>query len=167
MEDKMRLYGSITANAGLACGLVLAALALATPNSVALAQSNASVSRYQTARLTTVAVRRAQAAHLGVRQHADHRRPLFGAAELSRQWDPRAISEVPAARVVRRKSGPSVGDSNSIARATANITSDDAGLQQFLAELLGFVPQTKMPISAPSGANHQNLTPTPILSNGA
>jgi hypothetical protein len=96
MEDKMRLYSSSTADAGLACGFLLAALALATPNSLALAQSNASVSRHQTAQLMTVALRRAQEAHLGVRQHAGHRRPLLG-AELSRQWDPRAISLVPAA----------------------------------------------------------------------
>jgi cytochrome c2 len=64
----------------------------------------------------------------------------------------------PLTRIVRRKSRPSVGDSNSIARATANITSDDASLQHFLSELLVFVPDTKMPISAPSGAGHQNLT---------
>jgi hypothetical protein len=93
----MRLYNSIAADAGLACGFVLAALAMATPNSVAFAQSNASVSRHQTARLTIVALRRAHEAHLGARQHTGHRRPLLGAAELSSQWDPRAISEVPAA----------------------------------------------------------------------
>jgi hypothetical protein len=88
----MRLYGSITADAGLACGFVVAALALATPNSVALAQSNASVSRHQTAQLMTVGLRLAQEAHLGV-----HRRPLFGAADLISRWDPRAIAQVPAA----------------------------------------------------------------------
>jgi cytochrome c2 len=65
----------------------------------------------------------------------------------------------PLTKIVRWKSRPSVGDSNSIARATANITSDGASLQHFLSELLGFVPDTKMPISAPSGADHQNLTP--------
>jgi hypothetical protein len=97
MEDEMRLYSSTTAGAGLACGFVLVALALATPNSVAFAQSNASVSRHQTAQLMTVALRRAQEAHLGVHQHAGHRLPLLGAAELSRQWDPRAIAQVPAA----------------------------------------------------------------------
>jgi hypothetical protein len=97
MDDEMRLYDSITADAGVACGFVLAALALATPDSVALAQSNASVSRHQTAQLMTVALRRAQEARLGVRQHASHRRPLLGAAEWSREWDPRAISQVPAA----------------------------------------------------------------------
>jgi hypothetical protein len=97
MEEKMRLYGNITADAGLACGFVLAALALATTNSVALAQSNESVSRHQTAQLMTVALRRAQEAHLGVHQLAGNRVPLLGAAELSRQWDPRAIAQVPAA----------------------------------------------------------------------
>jgi hypothetical protein len=93
----MRLYGSITADAGLACGFVVAALALATPNSVALAQSNASVNRHQTAQLMTVALRRAQEAHLGVHQHAGHRRPLFEAADLISRWDPRAIAQVPEA----------------------------------------------------------------------
>jgi hypothetical protein len=85
----MRLYNSIGADVALACGFVLVALALATPNSVALA--------HQTAQLTTVALRRAQEAHLDVRQHTRHRRPLLGAAELSGQWDPRAIAHVPAA----------------------------------------------------------------------
>jgi hypothetical protein len=41
----MRLYRSKTVEAGLACGFVLAALALAAANSVALAQSSAAVSR--------------------------------------------------------------------------------------------------------------------------
>jgi cytochrome c2 len=65
----------------------------------------------------------------------------------------------PLTRSVRRKSRPSVEDSNSIARATANIPSDDVSLQRYLSELLGFVPDTKTPISAPSGADPQNLTP--------
>jgi hypothetical protein len=55
------------------------------------------VSRHQTAQLMTVALRRAQEAHLGVHQLAGNRVPLLGAAELSRQWDPRAIAQVPAA----------------------------------------------------------------------
>jgi hypothetical protein len=95
----MRLYDNITPDAGLACGFVLAALALAlaTPSSVALAQSNGSVSRHRTAQLMTVALRRGQEAHLSVLQHAGHRRPLPGAAELSRQRDPPAIAQVPAA----------------------------------------------------------------------
>jgi hypothetical protein len=42
----MRLSRSKTAEAGLACGFVLAALALAAPNSVALAQSSAAVSHH-------------------------------------------------------------------------------------------------------------------------
>jgi hypothetical protein len=97
MEDEMRLYSSIAADVAFACGFVLTALALATPNSVALAQSNGSVNRHQTTQLTTVALRRAQEAHLDVRQHTRHRRPLLGAAELRRNWDPRAIANVPAA----------------------------------------------------------------------
>jgi hypothetical protein len=42
----MRLSRRKTAEAGLACGFVLAALALAAPNSVALAQSSAAVSHH-------------------------------------------------------------------------------------------------------------------------
>jgi hypothetical protein len=44
----MRLSRSISAEAALACGLVLTALALAVPNSVAEARSVAPVSRYLT-----------------------------------------------------------------------------------------------------------------------
>ena len=44
----MRLSRSKTAEAGLACAFVLAALALAAPNSVALAQSSAAASDHQT-----------------------------------------------------------------------------------------------------------------------
>jgi hypothetical protein len=47
-EDGMRLSRSKTAEAGLACGFVLAALALAALNSAALAQSSAAVSHDQT-----------------------------------------------------------------------------------------------------------------------
>jgi hypothetical protein len=48
MEDEMRLSRSMSAEAGLACAFALAALALATPNSVAHAGSSAPVSRYLT-----------------------------------------------------------------------------------------------------------------------
>jgi hypothetical protein len=44
----MRLSRSKTGEAGLACGFVLAALALAAPNSVALAQSSAAMSPHHT-----------------------------------------------------------------------------------------------------------------------
>jgi hypothetical protein len=45
MEDELRLSRSRSAEAALACGLVLTALALAAPNSVAEAGSVAPVSR--------------------------------------------------------------------------------------------------------------------------
>jgi hypothetical protein len=48
MEDEMRLSRSRSAEAALACGLVLTALALTAPNSVAEASSIAPVSRYLT-----------------------------------------------------------------------------------------------------------------------
>jgi hypothetical protein len=48
MENEMRLSRSRSAAAALACGLVLTALALAAPNSVAEASSVAPVSRYLT-----------------------------------------------------------------------------------------------------------------------
>jgi hypothetical protein len=44
----MRLFRSKTAEAGLACGFVLAALTLAAPNSGALALSSAAMSHHQT-----------------------------------------------------------------------------------------------------------------------
>ena len=44
----MRLSRSMSAEAGLACGLVLAALALAAPSTVAVAGGDAPVSRYLT-----------------------------------------------------------------------------------------------------------------------
>jgi hypothetical protein len=40
-----------------------------------------------------------------------------------------------------------------VSRTTANITSDHAPLQHFHAQLVGFVPETKMPISTPSRAD--------------
>jgi hypothetical protein len=46
MENEMRLSRSRSAEAALACGLVLTALVLAAPNSVAEASSVAPVSRY-------------------------------------------------------------------------------------------------------------------------
>lgn len=50
----MRLSRSTFPEAGLACGFVLTALALAAPDAVALAQSNAAVGRYQIAYQKTI-----------------------------------------------------------------------------------------------------------------
>jgi hypothetical protein len=46
MEEEMRLSKNMNAKATLACGFVLTALALATPNSVAYAGSASPVSRH-------------------------------------------------------------------------------------------------------------------------
>ena len=48
MEDEMRLSRNRSAEVALACGFVLTALALATPNSTAYAGSASPVSRYLT-----------------------------------------------------------------------------------------------------------------------
>jgi cytochrome c len=61
------------------------------------------------------------------------------------------------AGVVGRKSGMVAGYSYSSAMKSANITWDDAALDEFLASPAGFVHGTKMFISVPSGTDRQNV----------
>ena len=48
MEDEMRLSRSMSVEAGLVCGFLLTALAVAAPSSLAEAKNHAPVSRYLT-----------------------------------------------------------------------------------------------------------------------
>lgn len=61
------------------------------------------------------------------------------------------------AGVVGRKSGTLDGYSYSPAMKSANITWDDATLDNFLASPAGFVHGTKMFISVPSSTDRQNV----------
>ncbi len=61
------------------------------------------------------------------------------------------------AGVAGRKSGTLAGYSYSSAMKSANITWDDATLDKFLANPVGFVHGTKMFLSVPSSTNRQNV----------